>query len=85
MKAKTKMGRPPAPWMFSFVDLGIEKAWITPYEIGEKMDVHVGTVKSFLKKLPVRPKHDVENGIVRTTFKVSDLKKATKDYLKPWQ
>lgn len=83
MKNK-RMGRPPAPWMHQFLDLKIDSLWTDAYDIAKHMDMNPRTVKSFLQKLNVEPKHVVENGKARARFKVKELKIAAKAYIKPW-
>lgn len=84
MTTKKKMGRPPAPWMFDLVELKLNGQWTDPYEIAAHFQINAKTVKSFIEKLGIKPKHEIENGVARAYYKVSELKRATELYVKPW-
>lgn len=83
-KVRSRMGRPPAEWMFEVPKLKLSNSWTDAYEIADALKQNVKTVKSFLSKLEIKPKHEVEAGIVKARFRVSDLKKAAEIYIQPW-
>lgn len=84
MAEKKKMGRPPAEWMFKLRDYPFDKQWTDTYEVAKNLGIHVKTVKSFLDKLKVKPRHIIIDAKTRAQFKVKDLKEATRLYIEPW-
>ena len=85
MIKRKRMGRPPAPWMFKLVDLQFNTQWTDSSEVACTLEVKSKTVRSFFEKLSVTPKYEVNKGQARAKFKVSELKKAAKEYITPWQ
>jgi hypothetical protein len=85
MKATKKIGRPPAPWVFEMARLDQESnIWLDITEISDIFNVHVNTAKTFLSKTSVDRKYEIVNGRTKMKLKVSDLKKAAQDYIRPW-
>ena len=84
MTKQKRIGRPPASWVHQLTEADFEKTWIDAYEIAERFELNVRTVKSFIQKLPVKPEHEIVNGKAKARFKAKDLKKAARDYVEKW-
>ena len=84
MKKIKKIGRPPAKWMFEIHKTEFLSTWTDAYEIARILSLNVRTVKSFLAKLKVKPKHVIEGGTARARYKVSEIRKGAKEYVEPW-
>ena len=85
MEKRKRMGRPPASWMFKLVEIQFKNNWTDAYEVSSLLKTDFKKIKLFFAKLPIKPKYEIENGKSRARFKARDLKKATENYINPWQ
>lgn len=83
-KIKKKLGRPPAKWMFEVLEMDFADSWTDAYEIAQALKQNVRTVKSFLGKLEITPRHVVDGGKARAKYKVGDVRKGVKGYVEAW-
>ena len=84
MKKRKRMGRPPAQWMFELINIKFDRHWTNAYQVASLLNTDFKKIKLFFAKLPIKPKYEIENGISKAQFKVSELKKSVKDYTDPW-